>query len=69
MAHLHEMLTAEVSDWHKKNYSGHDYLVLTEILDWAKKPDGSGFVLRPPQIKALETYWHLRLLRKTPESR
>jgi len=66
MAHLHEILAAEVSTWGRKNYTGHDFLVLTEILDWAKKPDGSGFVLRPPQIKALETYWYLRLVRKTP---
>ena len=66
MAHLHEILASEVSSWRKKSYSGHDFTVLGEILDWAKKPDGSGFVLRPPQIKALETYWYLRLLLKTP---
>jgi hypothetical protein len=66
MTHLYQVLGGKVHEWRKTGYLGHDYPVLAEILDWAKNPDGSGFLLRPPQIRALETYWYLRLIQKTP---
>ena len=40
--------------------------MLAEILAWATTPDGSGWQLRPPQLRALEVYWYLRLVEKTP---
>ena len=35
-------------------------------MEWAENPDGSGFKLRVSQIRALETYWYLRLQLGTP---
>jgi hypothetical protein len=35
-------------------------------LEWAANPEGGGFQLRPPQVRALETYWYLRLVEGTP---
>lgn len=66
MTHLYQALAARVNDWRKAGYSGHDFSTIDEILDRAKNPDGSGFTLRPPQVRALETYWYLRLTQNTP---
>jgi hypothetical protein len=38
-----------------------------EILTWASEPDGAGFRLRAPQVRALEVYWYLRLVEGTPK--
>ncbi|MDI6765446.1 MAG: DEAD/DEAH box helicase family protein [Bacteroidota bacterium] len=65
MKQLYQELALKVSDWRKANYNS-EYSTIAEILEWASNPDGSGFKLRPPQIRALETYWYLRLIEDTP---
>jgi hypothetical protein len=64
--HLYEALSNSVDDWRKKNYAHTHYDTISEVLEWAKSPEGEGFRLRPPQVRALETYWYLRLVRGTP---
>lgn len=65
MKQLYQELSLKVSDWRKANYNS-EYSTIAEVLEWASNPDGSGFKLRPPQIRALETYWYLRLVENTP---
>ena len=47
-------------------YPHPDYPAIGEILEWAANPEGAGFRLRVPQVRALETYWYLRLVEGTP---
>ena len=63
---LHELLTQKVDTWRGQGYRHDTYSTIAEILEWARNSEGSGFHLRPPQIRALETYWYLRLVEKTP---
>lgn len=69
---LHETLAREVDVWREAGYPS-DMAALAEILDFATDaepdPDGGAAHLRffrPPQLKALETYWYLRLVKGTP---
>ena len=64
---LHHQLAALVSSWRAGAWT-HEYSSLSEILRWAEAPEGSGFILRPPQLRALETYWYLRLVKGTPRT-
>ena len=64
--HLYEVLASKVTEWRQKQYPYADYPAIDEILEWARKPDISSFQLREPQFRALETYWYLRLVEKTP---
>ena len=66
--HLYEALSNSVDDWRRKNYAHASYDTISEILDWARNPEGEGLRLRPPQLRALETYWYLRLVRDTPHT-
>jgi hypothetical protein len=63
---LYEALAVKVTDWRKQNYAHDDYPAIGEILEWAHQPDVPTFRLRAPQLRALETYWYLRLVEKTP---
>jgi hypothetical protein len=63
---LFQQITVKVSDWQRAGFKHDKFPVLTEILAWASAPDGSGWQLRPPQLRALEVYWYLRLVEKTP---
>ncbi len=63
---LHDVLKAEAAAWQSTGWACDDYPVIAETLEWARAPDGSGFVLRAPQFQALEVYWYLRLVEKTP---
>lgn len=63
---LYEVLSAKVTEWRNQDYSHDEYPAIGEILEWAIKPDVPIFRLRAPQLKALETYWYLRLVEKTP---
>lgn len=65
--HLYQVLAQKVDDWRKKNYPHAAYPVIGEILEWTANPQGSGFRLRVPQVRALETYWYLRLVENTPK--
>ena len=67
MAHLHQQVADRVSAWRIENYSCQDYPVITEILDCSYDTEsGLSRFLRRPQLQALETYWYLRLIEKTP---
>ncbi len=64
--HLYQALAQRVDAWRSTKYRSPDFPVIAEILEWASNPDGTGFRLRAPQFRALETYWYLRLIEKTP---
>lgn len=63
---LHHVLSKRVDEWRIKGYPVDEYPVIGEILEWANNPGGNGFRLRPSQVRALETYWYLRLVEGTP---
>ena len=63
---LYEALAIHVSTWRAENYKHEDYPAVAEILEWASNPDVPNFRLRKPQLRALETYWYLRLRENTP---
>jgi hypothetical protein len=64
--HLYQALAQRVDEWRQQDYSHPDYPTIAEILEWAANPEGSGFRLRRAQVRALETYWYLRLVLQTP---
>ncbi|HOG45425.1 MAG TPA: DEAD/DEAH box helicase family protein [Anaerolineae bacterium] len=64
--HLYQVLAQRVAAWRQQGYHHADYPAIAEILAWAANPEGAGFRLRPPQVRALETYWYLRLVESTP---
>lgn len=65
---LHEALAARVVAWKHAGYPVDDFPAIAEILEWAHGIEDTGNVrfLRPPQLRALETYWYLRLVERTP---
>lgn len=66
---LHESLKTKVAQWRKEGYPS-SFISLAEILEWqkinGKNTSFSLRYLRQPQIEALETYWYLRVVLKTP---
>src|SRR3990172_11739839 len=67
MMHLNKQIASRVDAWRAGGYSVSDYPAIAEIFDWARDPDtGIPRFLRTPQIRALETYWYLRLVEGTP---
>ena len=67
MRHLHQQMASRVATWRAENYASDDFPAIAEILEWAHVPEmGHARFLRRPQIRALETYWYLRLVEKTP---
>jgi DNA-binding transcriptional ArsR family regulator len=66
MMTLFEALKLEVDEWRQQGHDHADYPAIAEILAWAASPEGKGFRLRAPQWRALETYWYLRLVERTP---
>lgn len=63
---LYEALSKQVVEWREEGYRHENYPAIAEILEWARQPDVPTFRLRAPQSRALETYWYLRLVEKTP---
>ena len=63
---LYEVLSMQVAAWREENYKTDGFPAIAEILEWSHNPDVSSFRLRAPQVRALETYWYLRLVEKTP---
>ena len=63
---LYEALSMHVTAWREEGYKHDDYPAIAEILEWARQPDVPAFRLRAPQLRALETYWYLRLVEQTP---
>jgi predicted nucleotidyltransferase len=65
---LHDRLTSVVSDWRAAGYAVEPYPAIAETLEWAHGADGVNVrFLRMPQLRALETYWYLRLVARTPD--
>ena len=74
MSELHEKLAERVTAWRTAGYPC-AYPAIGEILEYAveneeiDKPfpeSGALRYLRAPQLRALETYWYLRLVEHTP---
>lgn len=61
MAELHEILAERVAGWRASGYAHDAHPAIAEILHFARHEDGVPRYLREPQIRALETYWYLRL--------
>lgn len=66
MGELHELLAERVAGWRSAGYPHDTYPSIAEILQYARHEDGSPRYLREPQIRALETYWFLRMVEGTP---
>lgn len=67
MSQLHQVLALNVSQWRKDGYPAPDYPSISGILEWASDLEtGTLRFLRRPQLRALETYWYLRLVENTP---
>lgn len=67
MTTLFHRLADEVSRWRAEGYPTEDCPALGEIFDWARIEQTETLrFLRPPQLRALEVYWYLRLVKKTP---
>jgi hypothetical protein len=67
MAHLHELLADRVAGWREAGYPSEAHPTIAEILDYGILPNlQTPRFLRWPQIRALETYWYLRLVENTP---
>jgi type III restriction enzyme len=66
MPHLYELVQQNVTVWRDAGYPS-DYPAIAEILEYATLPEiGSLRYLRKVQLRALETYWYLRLVEDTP---
>jgi type III restriction enzyme len=66
--HLYEAIQDRVATWRANRYLCADYPAIGEILDYARLPDSEDLrFLRRPQLRALETYWYLRLIEETPK--
>jgi type III restriction enzyme len=63
---LYEALSTHVAEWREAGYQHEEFPAIAEILEWASNPDVPNFRLRKPQLRALETYWYLRLRENTP---
>jgi len=63
---LHQRLQAATAQWATAGYPHAQYRAITEILPWAHDPEIGDFRLRPAQLRALTTYWYLRLVVDTP---
>ena len=59
---LPKTLKDEVSAWRASNYTS-EYSVIGEILNYASEQN----FLRKAQLEALEVYWYLRIVQKTPK--
>lgn len=64
---MHLEVTKKVEEWRSGGYACATVPAIAEILDWLSDRDtGQPPFLRIPQVRALETYWYLRLVQGTP---
>jgi len=67
MTHLYKLIQRNVAAWRQEGYPTEKYPAIAEILDYARLSDGETLrFLRRAQLRALETYWYLRLVENTP---
>src|SRR5690606_30862761 len=70
LTHLHELIARKVDEWRAGRYAVDSYPAISEILEFQTDPDAAApRFLRAPQLRALETYWYLRLVEGTPHVR
>ena len=63
---LYDILKSKVFEWRKNNYQS-DFPVISEILEFNLNPETRNLrFLRTAQFEAVETYWYLRLVERTP---
>lgn len=69
MSYLYQVLSQRVDTWRAAHYPCDDFPAIREILEFALEDGDSGQLryLRRAQLRALETYWYLRLVLKTPK--
>jgi hypothetical protein len=66
--HLHDRLADDLNAWRADGYPCEEYDTVAEVLDWAHGSDGVNVrYLRMPHLRALEVYWYLRLVKRTPQ--
>lgn len=69
MNHLFRILADRTREWQERDYYCEPFPAISEILRYQFIDDGTKKdlrFLRPPQFRALEVYWYLRLMEKTP---
>ena len=67
MNHLYQAISKRADDWRTAGYPCKVYPAIAELFEWAHDSEAGALrFLRPPQLRALEVYWHLRLLEGTP---
>jgi len=65
---LHELLAERVDAWRLAGYPSQEAPAIGEVLEWARgEGGGNARFLRAAQIRALEAYWYLRLVERTPD--
>ncbi|MEP7358768.1 MAG: restriction endonuclease subunit R, partial [Anaerolineales bacterium] len=66
MTQLHQLLAARVKDWRDSGYPAEAFPALAEMLEYQVEAEtGAPRFLRLPQLRALETYWYLRVVMST----
>jgi hypothetical protein len=66
---FYEILANRTREWRERDYYCEPFPAISEILRYQFIDDGAKkdmHFLRPPQFRALEVYWYLRLIEKTP---
>jgi len=64
---LYQVLAEETRTWREAGYPCDQYPVIGEILDWQSDTESGALrYLRTPQLRALEVYWYLRVVKNTP---
>lgn len=68
MKHLYHILSDQTKQWRETGYECGRFPAIGEILRYQFADDSGNNLrfLRPPQFRALEIYWYLRLVEKTP---
>lgn len=64
---LYQELFERAKVWREKQYQVDEAPAIAEILQYATESDIVLRFLREPQLRALEVYWYLRLVEKTPK--
>lgn len=69
MSYLYQVLSQRVDTWRAAHYPCDDFPAIREILEFALEDGESGQLryLRRAQLRALETYWYLRLVLNSPK--
>src|SRR3989339_630511 len=67
MQNIFEQLQTDAKKWRENGYTTDDqFSAISEILAWSKDENGQLRYLREAQFNALEVYWYIRIILKTP---